>query len=159
MYAAQTAMIQQLCPKWGGSFDAMHAFAAECARSSPPGSLGAATVAVAHIEHWLLLRRDGGERAAAMHLRHPDVQNQLQWAARQSVFHPAFRPVIGWVGAHNAFAMAFSLAENHPAAAAHFTALHAGGNLASESPWEYLGDAREQFTRYRAEALRKGVLR
>ncbi|MEV0713245.1 hypothetical protein [Asanoa sp. NPDC050611] len=155
-YGAQDAMIQQLCPKWGGSYDAMHSFAVECTKTSPPGSVNGGMVPAAHIEHWLLIDRDEGERAAVAYLKRPEVQQELRWAAEHSVFNPAFRPAPGWVAAHCAFAMAFSLAENYPAAAAHFNALLTGGNLASKSWWQYLGDAEQEFVAHRDRAFQKG---
>jgi uncharacterized protein (DUF427 family) len=158
-YPAQDAMIQQLCPKWSGSYEAMHGFAVESTKSSPPGSVNGAVVAEAHIEHWLLLDRDEGKRVAVAYLKRPDVQQELLWAAGHSVLNPAFRPAVGWVGAHSSFAMAFSLAENYPAAAAHFNALLIGGNLADESPWNYLGDAATQFVAHRDRAFQKGFRR
>ena len=158
-HPAQSIMIQQLCPKWSGSFEAMHGFAVECTKASPPGSVNGALVAEAHIEHWLLVDRDDGGRAAVAYLKRSDVQQELLWAAGHSVLNPACRPVVGWVGAHCSFAMAFSLAENYPAAAAHFQALYAGGNLAEESPWNYLGDAVTQFVTHRSRAFQKGIRR
>ncbi|GAA1844289.1 hypothetical protein [Asanoa iriomotensis] len=155
-YAAQDAMVQQLCPKWGGSYEAMHGFAVECVRSAPPGSVNGGMVPAAHIEHWLLLTRDEDDRAGAAYLKRPEVQQELRWAAEQSVFHPAFRPGPDWVDAHSLFAMAFSLAENYQAAAAHFNALLHGGNLASESGWQYLGDAAKEFAAHRERAFQKG---
>jgi hypothetical protein len=150
-------MIQQLCPKWGGSYEAMHGFAVECTKASPPGSVNGALVAEAHLEHWLLVQRDEDKTAAIAYLKRPEVQQELLWAAGHSVLNPAFRPVIRWVYAHSAFAMAFSLAENYQAAAPHFHALYANGNVASESPWNYLGDAAEHFVIHRNLAFRKGL--
>ena len=158
LYGAQNAMIQQLCPKWSGSYESMHAFAVECTTASPPGSVNGAVVAAAHIEHWLMLLRDGGS-GAAEYIRSSPVQQQLTWAAEHSVLNPAFRPAPGWVGAHCAFAMAFSLADNYPAAATHFNALLAGGNLADEAPFNYLGDPSEEFVKYRKRAFEKGSRR
>jgi hypothetical protein len=154
-YPGQWNMIQQLCPKWGGSYEAMHGFAVECTKASPPGSVNGAVVAEAHIEHWLLLKRDESAGAAAAYLKLPGVQQELLWAAGHSVLNPAFQPAIGWVRAHSAFAMAFSLAESYPAAAAHFNALLSGGNLADKQPWSYLGDDATMFVAYRTHALKK----
>lgn len=159
LYQAQSAMIQQLCPKWSGSYEAMHGFAVDCTKASRPGSVNGAVVAEAHIEHWLLIDRDEGEGAAVTYLKRPDVQQELLWAAGHSVLNRASRPVVGWVSAHCSFAMAFSLAENYPAAAAHFNALYMTGNLASEAPWEYLGDATAQFVTHRNRAFQKGFRR
>ena len=154
-YAAQSEMIQQLCPKWGGSYEAMHGFAVECTKQSPPGSVNGAVVAKAHIEHWLLERRDNRSEAVA-YLKRPEVQQELAWAAGHSVLNPAARQGSGWVGAHCSFAMVFSLAENYPAAAMHFDALYTNGNLGTRSPWNYLGDAAAQFVTHRDRAFREG---
>lgn len=145
-YRAQTLLLQQLCPKWSGSWDAAHGFARECASAAPDGSDSGALVALAHIEHWLEL--EGVEEAA--YLRDLSVRNELRTAARSSVLHPAHRP--GWdgIGAHSAFAMAFSLGGHHKDAAPHFAAL---GDRVSESPWQYLADWRSQFAHYRTSAL------
>ncbi|MGN9909907.1 hypothetical protein ACTMTJ_20375 [Phytohabitans sp. LJ34] len=159
LHQAQAAMVQQLCPKWSGSYEAMHRFAVDCTKASPPGSVNGAVVADAHIEHWLLLDRDDGEQAAATYLRRPEVQQELLWAAGHSVLNPACRPAVGWVEAHSSFAMAFSLAENYPAAAAHFNALYAHGNLAAESPWDYLGDGPTEFVAHRDRAFQNGFRR
>lgn len=158
-YPAQNSMIQQLCPKWSGSFEAMHGFAVECTRASPVGSVNGAVVAAAHIEHWLLVDRDDGEPAALAYLKRADVQQELRWAAEHSVLNAACRPAPGWVAAHSAFAMAFSLADSYSAAAAHFNALLAVGNLADEAPWNYLGDAAAVFVAHRARAFEKGLRR
>lgn len=157
LYQAQCAMIQQLCPKWSGSYEAMHGFAVERTKASPPGSINGGVVAEAHIEHWLLVERDDGESAASAYLKRPDVQQELLWAAHHSVLNPACVPAPGWVDAHGAFAMAFSLAENYSAAAAHFNALYEGGNLAAESPWCYLGYAKKQFVTHRNRAFQRGL--
>jgi hypothetical protein len=148
-YAAQRAMVQQLCPKWGGSFDAVHEFALGCARTSPPGSISAAVVAEGYIEHTLEV--DDTEHDS--YIAQPHVQQEILDAARHSVLHPAFEPTYGWVTAHSTFAMAFSLAGNYAAAAPHFRAL---GNFASEAPWYDLRDPAESFVRHRDRALGKG---
>jgi hypothetical protein len=144
-YHAQLALLQQLCPKWNGTLDRAHAFAAECALAAPDGSLNASVVAWAHIEHWMELP----EAEQAGYLAQPQVRQELVDAANRSVLHPAFRRVHGWVSAHSSFAMAFSLAGNHSTAARHFEAL---GDLASESPWSYLPDAAGAIQRHRAAA-------
>ncbi|WP_203717721.1 hypothetical protein [Asanoa siamensis] len=156
---AQEAMVQQLCPKWSGSYEAMHGFAVECVKASPPGSPNGVAVALAHIEHWLLIDRDEGGPAAAAYLARHDVQGELRWAAEHSVFNPAARPSPGWVTGHSAFAMAFSLAENHAAAAAHFNALLRAGNYADDDSWRYLGDEHAEFVAHRRRAFQRGFSR
>ncbi|SNS70015.1 hypothetical protein SAMN05421812_101466 [Asanoa hainanensis] len=156
-FPAQQVMIQQLCPKWGGSYDAMHSFADECAEASPPGSVNGAVVALAHIEHLLLVIRDESAGAGVAYLKRVNVQEDLRWAAEHSVLNPAFQPAPGWVAAHSAFAMAFSMGDNQPAAAKHYEALLAGGNLADETPWKYFDDQVAEFVSLRDHAFKKGA--
>ncbi|WP_143049618.1 hypothetical protein [Asanoa ishikariensis] len=151
-YPAQHAMTRQLSPKWNGSYEAMHTFAARCATASPPGSINGAVVAAAHLEHWQVLHRDN-RTAATAYLKQPDVGQELRSAAEHSLLNPAFRPVPGWVAAAGTFAMAFSLAEDYAAAAHHFNALLVGGNLADEAPWNYLGDPATVFVDHRDRAF------
>ncbi|WP_327317272.1 hypothetical protein [Streptomyces sp. NBC_01235] len=145
-YRAQTQLLQQLCPKWSGSWDAAHGFARECATAAPDGSNSGALVALAHIEHWLDL--DSGEDAAYM--RGVPVRDDLRHAAQVSVLHPDHRPDWNSIGAHNAFAFAFSLGGHFADAAPHFAFL---GDRASEFPWQYLPDKKSAYLKSRKAAL------
>ncbi|MFH8285577.1 hypothetical protein [Streptomyces antibioticus] len=146
LYRAQTQLLQQLCPKWGGTWELAHGFARECATSAPDATDAAAVVALAHIEHAADL--DGTDSAA--YLRGVPVRDDLRFAAQVSVLHADYHP--GWnsVGAHSAFAFAFSLGGHHALAAPHFAFL---GDLASEFPWQYTGDPRAAFLKFRDAAL------
>ncbi|GAB7103821.1 hypothetical protein JCM4814A_21350 [Streptomyces phaeofaciens JCM 4814] len=146
LYRAQSQLLQQVCPKWGGSWDAAHGFARECATSAPDGTNAGAMVALAHIEHWLDL--DGTERTA--YLRGVPVRDDLRFAAQVSVLHPSYRPDWNAIGAHSAFAFAFSLGGHSELAAPHFAFL---GDRASEFPWQYLGDPKTGFHTFRTSAL------
>ena len=145
-FRAQSQLLQQLCPKWGGSWEAAHGFARESASAAPDGSHSAVLVAEAHIEHWLDL--PGDEDIA--YLRGVPVRDDLRHAAQVSVLHPDHRPGWHWINGHSAFALAFSLGGHLEDAARHFAAL---GNTASESCWQYLPDWKNQFTKYRTAAL------
>ncbi|MFF3909199.1 hypothetical protein ACFYZJ_25160 [Streptomyces sp. NPDC001848] len=145
-FRAQSQLLQQLCPKWGGSWEASHGFAQECASAAPDGSHAGVLVAEAHIEHWLEL--DGSEAAAYM--RGLPVRDDLRHAAQVSVLHPDYRPGWHWITGHSAFALAFSLGGHLEDAARHFAAL---GNTASRSSWQYLGDWKSRFAKYRTAAL------
>ncbi|MFF4537392.1 hypothetical protein [Streptomyces aureus] len=147
-FTGQARLLQQLCPKWGGSWEAAHGFARACLLSAPAGALSGGLVAEAHMEHWLDLPADGNARAA--YLRQPHVHAEVVEAAERSVLHPDHRPGYGWVSVQGEFAAFFSLVGDTARAAPHFRAL---GNLASEYPWGYLGNAREQYVRHRAAAL------
>jgi hypothetical protein len=127
---AQIQMLQQLCPKWGGSFEQLHQFTAECAWSAPEGALQGALVAEGHIEQWLEL--DSG----SAYLRQPHVRKAIDESAARSVLHPSCQQGPGWVWAHNCFAMAYSMMGRRRDARPHFAAL---GDRASVWPWEYLG--------------------
>ena len=147
---AQSSLLQKLCPKWSGSWEATHSFALECMRTAPPGSHNPVLVVEGHLEY--ALDQDDTEQAAG-YLRGPQVRQELHEAAQRSVWHPGFRHEHGWVAVRSTFALAFSLMEEWAAAAGQFTAL---GHLADESMFGYLGDQAEQFQKYRAEAYAKG---
>ncbi|MCX4764384.1 hypothetical protein OG562_26180 [Streptomyces sp. NBC_01275] len=145
-YRAQTQLLQQLCPKWGGSWDAAHGFARECARDAPDGANAGALVALAHIEHWLDL--ESPERAA--YLRGLPVRDDLRFAAQVSVLNAGHRPDWNTLGAHSAFAFAFSIGGHFAEAAPHFAFL---GDRASEFPWQYTQDPKSAFLKFRESAL------
>ena len=144
-FQAQSALLQQLAPKWSGSLEAMHAFAKECAEAAPEGSLCSALVPLAHIEHWLDLPDEQSEE----YLRQPQVQMETAAAAARGVLHPSFRPTLGEVEAHNAFAFVFSVGGNTSNARPHFQAV----GLSYRGRWCYLSDPAASFLEYRAAAL------
>lgn len=146
--AAQQQLVQQLCPKWGGTWEQVHTFARAAMIAAPPGYPQGMLVADAHIEQAL----DGDSPGLAEYLRQEPVRAQLYDAATRSVWHPDFRRWVGWVGAVSTFAMVFSVLGDQRAAGHLFGML---GNLATESPWYYLGDgdAVTQIRRYRQLAL------
>lgn len=148
--SAQAALLQQLCPKWGGSWEEMRAFARDCMLAAPEGALNGVLVAEGHLERWLDLGR--GEKGAA-YLREPQVQQEIMTAAARSVLHPDCRSGPAWPIAHGAFALIHSLVGNYPAAAHHFRAL---GQFATRFPWSYAGDPATVFQQYRATALARG---
>ncbi|WP_328749727.1 hypothetical protein OHT57_30405 [Streptomyces sp. NBC_00285] len=142
---AQSRLLQQLCPKWGGSWEVAHAFAGECASAAPDGSHAGVLVAEAHIEHFIDL--EGAQ--ATEYLRNISVRDELHRAARASVLHPDHPRDWHWTGDHSTFALAFSLGGHLTDAAPHFAAL---GDTASESFWRYLPDWKSRFTEYRTAA-------
>ncbi|MHC5904086.1 hypothetical protein ACVNF4_09315 [Streptomyces sp. S6] len=150
VYGAQAALLQQLCPKWGGSWEAAHGFAVEATRQAPDGAMTGVLVADAHIEHWLSLDGQG-----AAYMRGVDVLQDLRNAAAISLRHPAYRPDLSSVAAHSTFALAFSLGGHHADAAPHFAAL---GDRASEHPWAYLGDGKAAFRKF-SKSAREAVAR
>ncbi len=138
-------MVQQLCPKWSGSWDALFPFARDCARSAPPGAVNAAVLVEAHVER--SYDADGG------YFRRDEVRNEIYEAAARSVNHPDFRPVYGWVYAHNLFAYVFSVMDDYRSAAQSFRAI---GNRMARVVWSGYADPVAEFRKVRDTALRKG---
>jgi hypothetical protein len=148
----QSRLLQQLCPKWSGTFEKAHAFGRECMLSAPEGAVNAVIVAEGHIERWLEL--ESGEDKA--YIQSPAVRAGLAEAADRSVLHPAFQRTHGWVSALNHFACALSMARDWQRAAACFVAM---GPYATNSPWSYLGDPPQVFVVYRNQAMREAGAR
>jgi len=130
-YTAQAQLIQNLCPKWGGSLRELHAFTRACASSSQPGSLSAATVAHAHVEH--AFTRGTGE-VYDDYYRRREVRDELVGAAIHSVRHEDYQPVHGWVAAHSVFAFALFRGGWFASATPHFETL---GRRAHPYGWQY----------------------
>ncbi|MFF4572274.1 hypothetical protein [Streptomyces sp. NPDC001410] len=145
-FRGQSQLLQQLCPKWSGSWEAAHSFAQECTQAAPGGSHAGILVAEAHLEHGL----DETLSKANQYLRDVSVRDDLRSAAEASVLHPDYRRDFHWIVGHSAFALAFSIGGHAKDAARHFAAL---GDTASESYWEYLHNWKTWFANYRAAAL------
>jgi hypothetical protein len=146
-YSAQASLLQQLCPKWGGTWEAVHAFARASKESAEPGSHNPALVAQAHLEQWFDL---AGGNAGSAYLNQPGVLDEISDAAALSVLHPDFRQGFGWVNVQGLFAMVYSLVGDDARAAVHFKAL---GDLASDAPWDLFLDKVPEFEKRRASAL------
>lgn len=143
-YVAQRQLAQSLCPKWGGSVEALLAFARQCADSARPGSLGPAIVATAYVEIAL-----DDDAVWGRHFTVPQVREEIGAAAARSVLHPDFRPVHGWLGAHSVFAFAMFHAAAHDRAAVHFAAM---GNRVHGYPWDLHNGWKADFRQARRTA-------
>lgn len=124
-FTAQLSHVQQLCPKWGGSLERMHAFARACADNAPAGAFNATAVAEAHLEH-------AYHEGTFQYLRQPAVLAEIQDAAARSVGHPDRRQVHGWVQAESTFAYVLWHAGDRAGAAARMAVL---GNRVTDYPW------------------------
>ncbi|MFC8900605.1 hypothetical protein [Streptomyces cinereoruber] len=131
---AHQQQLQQVCRKWGGSHEEMHAFARTSALGAPGGTQLGQLVAVAHVEEWLSL--DSGPDAT--YIGRPEVAASLNEAADHSYRHPDFVRRDGWLQVLNSFAMAFSLAGQREAARECF---RASEGRVTEFPWSYLNDS------------------
>ncbi|MEZ0070009.1 hypothetical protein ABIA32_006057 [Streptacidiphilus sp. MAP12-20] len=146
--ALHASMLQQVCAKWSGSHEQMHAFARESLAQAPPGSGIGMLTAYAHIERWLDLPK--GEDAAYM--RRTEVLAELKGAAAASVLHPEFAPTESPYIALNAFAMAFWMAGDHRTAHELFGRI---GEHPTRFPWAYVGDAGRVFAAARQECKKR----
>lgn len=146
---AHQQQLQQVCEKWSGSHEEMHAFARASAFGAPGGTPLGQLVAIAHIEEWLSL--DAGPDAAYM--RRPEVAASLRQAADHSYRHPDFVRRGAWLQVFNTFAMAFSLAGDRAAARECFQA--AEGRV-TEFPWYYINgsDPAAAYRKQRSSAGR-----
>ncbi|WP_043174579.1 hypothetical protein [Streptomyces sp. NRRL B-24484] len=147
-YAGQRSMLQQLLPKWGGSWEESHAFARDCFRAAPPGSLNGALLAMYHAERAGSLA--GAERNA--YAARADVRQELAQAAHGSVLHPDCRIRFGRIAAHSSFALLASLGGDRAAARTHFQAM---GPYGSTEPWDWFDNTPERtFREHRDRALK-----
>ncbi|BBH68611.1 hypothetical protein ACTI_52960 [Actinoplanes sp. OR16] len=130
----QITMVQQLCPKWGGSWEEVHAFALDAMRAAPAGTAHGMLVAEAHAEHLLAIWRENPDDwpARREYLYAAPLRDELFEAAQRSIGHPAFRRSYRWLEAASTFAFLFWLMQEKEAAA---WALRMLGNLATEYPW------------------------
>ncbi|WP_223836112.1 hypothetical protein [Streptomyces venezuelae] len=147
--ASHQQQLQQVCEKWGGSHEEMHAFARSSAFGAPAGTHLGQLVAIAHLEHWLSL--DSGPDAAYM--SRSEVRASLAEAAEHSFRHSDFARRGGWIQVLNTFAMAFSLAGERDGARECFRATD---GRVTKFPWYYLNgsDPAAAYRRQRASAGR-----
>jgi hypothetical protein len=134
---AQSQLLQQLCPKWGGSFEQLFAFARGRADAAPEGALNPRLVVDAHLEYWM----ENGvavpfrRRPAVSYLRRRDVVREVDEASAKMT-PPRNVGTEGWVAAYNAFAMFYATTWRYRSAKVYFKAL---GHYANKQPWAYLG--------------------
>lgn len=126
--AAHRQHLQQICRKWGGSHEAVHAFAHAAMTAAPAGSSLGELVAIGHLEQWFDEDEDHG------YLSRPEVVLGLYEAAERSVHHPGYPRRRDWARAFNTFAYAFALAGETDASADLFRVLE--GRVTS-FPWSY----------------------
>jgi hypothetical protein len=144
-FSAQRQLLQQLCPKWGGTWDQTFEFARGCSASAPAGSASHALVAIAHFEQWVEL--EGRDRT--FYFADTARRSELSTAAERSVLDPAFGDSLHAVGLHTLFAITQSLAGEHTRAARHFEAL---GDAASEDWYGYFNDPVATYRKHRSQA-------
>ena len=115
---AHNQMLQQLCRKWSGSHERMHAFATEAMRGPYGDELGV-LIPRAYYEHFVQLGKDSPERGF---ITSAESRAELQEAADRTVFRPGYRPARGPYAAANVFAWVFTSAGMRPQARAAYAA-------------------------------------
>lgn len=142
---AQEQVLQDLLPKWGGSWEQAGGFVWECANQAPPGSPNASLVVVFHIERWV----DGDVDLQAV-FADPAVRRDVWQAGEQSVMHPAFGAAPGWEYALSTFALGYSLIEDWPRAKSCFARL---GPHLQDAGWSYFDKPAEVFAQWQRQAM------
>jgi hypothetical protein len=130
---AQLQFLQSACPKWDGTWELVHGFAREAMLAAPPGSPHAVLVVHAHVEHIF----GADDTDVFRYLANDAIRAEIYEAAHRSIWHPEFRHGPGWLPALSAFAMIFTMLDDRRSAATAFAGL---GNLASDYPWNQVGN-------------------
>ncbi|KQY55912.1 hypothetical protein ASD11_15580 [Aeromicrobium sp. Root495] len=142
---AQLDLLQELCPKWHGTWEAAFELAREASRTAPPGALQPSLLVAAHLEAWV---DDGAD-----YLRQQSVIDEVDWAAQRSVLHPDAPRGPGWLEAHSMFAQFYSLAQRPAQALTHFEVL---GDAPVEALWSYFDEPARQYAIWRNTARAGG---
>ncbi|MFI9486388.1 hypothetical protein ACIG47_08340 [Promicromonospora sp. NPDC052451] len=137
VFAAQRAYLQQILPKWSGSWEDASRFVEECAAGAAPGALASALVADYAVERAF---DDDGPVPSAM-------VERVRTAAAATVLHPDHVRTAATATAHSTFALFFTLAKLPAEAWPHFEAL-------GDAPVEGLWGGLHPFRKARAAAAR-----
>ncbi|MBE1878724.1 hypothetical protein [Myceligenerans pegani] len=136
---AQKAFLQQILPKWSGSWEESSEFVSACTRDAPPASLSHLLIVDLTIErHW-----DGDKQAPAQQV------DAVREAARQSVRHPEHVAGHGTAQAHADLAHFFSLAGLPAEAKPHYDWL---GDRPAKGTTFYNGAPEATYRKLRARA-------
>jgi len=139
---AQRSLIQQLCPKWGGTFEQVHQFARDCMAEAPAGSAAGLLVAEGHIENMFA-------EQSSKYLRREEVRRELDEADQRSVGHPAFAGGYATRAAYSVFAFVWHMIGDSRRATPYFREL---GHRATNYPWTNFPDG-SLYRRARRAAL------
>ncbi|NHA69183.1 hypothetical protein [Phycicoccus flavus] len=148
---AHQHLVQSLCPKWGGSWDALFEFARDCADAAPDGSAQVGVLTTAHLERW------AGEDDPELrdgYLSDPDVVADLEEVSDRLLAGEA--TPYSWVGAHSDVAVALVLAGRPQRAVRHLGVL---GPAMEDRAWALAGPRRDEVEELRAQAATHGAYR
>lgn len=145
VFAAQRVYLQQILPKWSGSWEAASRFVDECAAGATPGSLGRLVVVDLALERWL-----DGEKTVP-----PAMVDRVREAAAQSVWHPGHVRTAAAAIAHSNLALFYSVADRPADAWPHFDVL---GETPAAGLWKYYNRT-EKMYRAKRDAAAKAAAR
>lgn len=144
---ATMQMIQGTAKKWGGSHDAMFAFARDLSEKAPEGHSAHKAIALAHVEGWL----DSDNKTRYFNPK--AIKDEIRAAADRSVRSPAYQRVnnvLQWSD-RNLFAWCFRQMGDWDSQLAQMQII---GPWITESPWHFLsGGAGPAYERCRRRAL------
>ncbi|WP_405679478.1 hypothetical protein OG292_14370 [Streptomyces sp. NBC_01511] len=141
-YGCHLSALQYLCDKWYGSHQEMFDFAERAAEHALPGSKLHALPLLAAVEYDVV---STGTPAKADRIDRSRIDAALERALELSGAYPHGDPEVA--GIRNHLALMLVLADRPGEALEEFRAV---GAHATEIPWAYLGDARDEFLEYRA---------
>lgn len=141
-YGCHLSALQYLCDKWYGSHTEMFDFAERAAEHALPGSKLHALPLLAAVEYDVVA---DGTPAEGDRIDRSRIHAALKRALELSDAYPQGDPEVA--GVRNHLALMLVLADRHGEALEQFRAV---GVHATEYPWAYLGDARQEFLEFRA---------
>lgn len=151
---AAYAMIQATARKWGGSHEAMFAFARDLSGRAPEGHSAHKVIALAHIEAWL----DRSAEKQRTYFSQPAVKDEVRAAAARSIRSPRYQvadSVLQWSD-RNAFAFCFRQMGDWDAQLAQMEII---GTRITQAPWQYLsGGAGAAYERARQHAVNQAAI-
>lgn len=146
-YSGHQAMLQIKCEKWGGSHEAMFAFAREAVARGGPGSGLAALAVSAHVERMVYMGMDERDPLAVTirperYFLQADVAAEVAAAAQASVLLPSF--IITKQAVHQRNIIACALWRVGSFSAAGHLLRQLGNKSFTASPWQFFDDAGPQ---------------
>ncbi|MFD5784299.1 hypothetical protein [Streptomyces sp. NPDC126933] len=142
-YGCHLAAMQYLCDKWYGSHEEMFDFAERAAQGALPGSKLHALPLLAAVEYEVVADR-AGRGTADGPIGRARIDTAIERALTLSAGSPPGDPEAA--GVRNHLALMLILAGRHDEALEQFRAV---GVQATELPWAYFGDARQEFLDFR----------
>ena len=143
-YGCHAAALQYLCDKWHGSHEEMFDFAEAAARGALPGSQLHALPLLAAVEYEVVANGTSDGTSDRTQVPRSRIDAAIERALDLSSGYPPGDPEVA--GVRNHLALMLILAGRHEESLEQFRAV---GVHATELPWSYFGDARQEFLDFR----------